>query len=199
MEEGALGDRRAWMRAFAAATLLGVVVGLVGPFGSFYNDSLAILVGYWVVALWLGTGLLGVALRCAFLRSRTWPPARAAALVALATVLAAVPLAVLCRLLAQALWPGPISRIGWPLWYGQTLLMSLCCAVGYGVLGGICAGRRRGGRHPRERRWRSSRSRPRSPAVSWTGFRPPWAGTSSPCRWRIITCGPTRPKAPPWC
>lgn len=136
MEEGVLGDRRTWIRAFAAATFLGVVVGLVGPFGSFYNDSLAILVGYWVVALWLGTGLLGVALRFAFLWSRTWSLARAAALVALATVLAAVPLAMLCRLLAQALWPGPISRIGWPLWYGQTLLMSLCCAVGYGVLGG---------------------------------------------------------------
>ncbi|MBB6254243.1 LytTR family transcriptional regulator DNA-binding domain-containing protein [Nitrospirillum iridis] len=131
-----LGDSRSWARAFVAATAAGVILGLVGPFGSFYNESLPVLVAYWVVALWLGTGLLGVTLRLALARANGWSLPRALGLVTVMSALSALPLAVVCRVVALALWPGPIARIGWSLWYGQTLLMSLCCALAYGVLGG---------------------------------------------------------------
>ncbi|MDE1148145.1 MAG: LytTR family DNA-binding domain-containing protein [Azospirillaceae bacterium] len=130
------GDGRSWVRAFALASVVGVALGLIGPFGSFYNDSLILLLAYWVAAQWLGTAILGVVLRLAFVNARGWDWRKRMGLAALVAVLAALPLAIACRLLALTLWPGPIARIGWPLWYGQTLLMALCSAYGYGAVAG---------------------------------------------------------------
>lgn len=128
-----LGDRREWARDLGVATAAGIFLGLVGPFGSYLNDSPLIVLAYWVVALWVGTILFGLIVG---------PIARGAfglrgpriVLLAAASGVAAIPLAVICRLAALALWPDAIRPIGDLAWYGQTLVISAPFAITYGLL-----------------------------------------------------------------
>ena len=128
-----LGDRRDWARDLAVATAAGMFLGLVGPFGSYLNGPPMVRLGYWLAALWAGTCLFGVILRPAVRGARRFRLPLPAAL-AVATLLAAVPIALLCQAVAMALWPGPIGRIGVPAFYAQTLVISAPIALGYGLL-----------------------------------------------------------------
>ena len=57
-----LNTPRAWAVDLAACAVTGMVLGAVGPFGSFFNDGLAVRIGYWTAVLWS-------AARCSALRS----------------------------------------------------------------------------------------------------------------------------------
>ena len=37
-----------------AATLVGIVLGVLGPFGSYLNGGILVRVAYWTGAIWLG-------------------------------------------------------------------------------------------------------------------------------------------------
>ena len=128
------GDRRDWARELLVATGAGVFLGLVGPFGSYLNGPLSVRLGYWIAALWIGTCLFGVILRPAIRGARRFRLPLPAAL-AMATVLASAPIALLCHAAASALWPGAIGGIGLLTFYGQTLVISAPIALGYGLLG----------------------------------------------------------------
>ena len=105
-------------------SVVGGVLGAVGPFGSFFNDVLIVRVGYWL-SLSLFSGLLiGLAVRWAapFARRRhisawVWVPALAVGL-----TLVAAPVA---RLMAVALWPRLPEHVGWLEWLGQAFLLEL--------------------------------------------------------------------------
>ncbi|WP_171070103.1 hypothetical protein [Methylobacterium terricola] len=56
---------------------------------------------------------------------------------ALGVLLTSVPAAVLSRLVAAGLWPGPIARVPPPEWYGQTLLVLSGLALGRIALAGL--------------------------------------------------------------
>ena len=114
---------RGWRQSFIVAGLAGVFLGLCGPFGSYLNGSAAIRLGYWVAALLAGTVILRVAFAAARRLALSWRLPEAALLVP-ATLLGALPLAVLCRIAATALWPRVIGHIGVIDWYGQTLLVT---------------------------------------------------------------------------
>src|SRR4051812_49577687 len=43
--------RVAW--AVVAATIVGVFLGIVGPFGSYLNGSVLTRIAYWVLSMWL--------------------------------------------------------------------------------------------------------------------------------------------------
>jgi DNA-binding LytR/AlgR family response regulator len=115
---------RAWTIELVAWAVVGVVLGAVGPFGSFFNDVLIVRVGYWL-ALSLVSGLMiGIAVRwtSALARRRrlgawAWVPV----LAILLTVVAA-PVA---RLMAVALWPRLPAHVGWLEWVGQAFLLEL--------------------------------------------------------------------------
>ena len=128
------GDRSEWARELAVATAAGVFLGLVGPFGSYLNGPPAMRLGYWVAALWIGTGLFGVTVRPAIRGARRFRLPVSAALAA-ATLVTALPIALLCHAAAATLWPGPIGRIGLLAFYAQTLVISAPITVGYGLLG----------------------------------------------------------------
>ena len=126
------GDRREWTRELAVAAAAGLFLGLVGPFGSYLNQSRLTVLGYWIGTVLLGAILFGLTLRPAVrLAPRLGVPLLPA--LAAATVLAAIPMSLLCHALAMALWPAPIRHIGLLVWYGQTLLISIPLAFGYGM------------------------------------------------------------------
>lgn len=125
MESG-LFKRGGWGRAvvagFLASTALGVLLGVIGPFGSYMNGGLPERIAYWVMSLWCGWlmfGLIlpGIARLAVQRRAPIWlwaPP-----VVALLTV----PVTVLSRLLARTVWPQTV-RVPWLEWYGQSLVIS---------------------------------------------------------------------------
>ncbi len=130
--KGLFGDRRQWARELATASAAGLFLGLVGPFGSYLNQSRLTVLGYWIGTLLLGAILFGLTLRpAARLAPRLGVPLLPA--LAAATVLAAIPMGLLCHAVAMALWPTPIRHIGLLVWYGQTLVISTPLAFGYAM------------------------------------------------------------------
>ena len=124
---------RAWATELAACLGVGAVLGVVGPFGSFFNDVLIVRVAYWA-GVFLVCGLvLGLAFRLLAPWARqsgvpawAWVPAMA--------LVVSVPLAGVTRLMAAALWPAIRQSVGPIEWYGQTALVGLAYASLYGVL-----------------------------------------------------------------
>lgn len=115
---------RTWLVDLAVCATAGVVLGAVGPFGSFFNDGLVVRVAYWTSALLMSGILFGLALRW------TWPRARGAGLPVWAwapvlVLIVSLASALLSRLLAVALWPGIRHAVGLVEWYGQASLIGL--------------------------------------------------------------------------
>lgn len=112
----------------AVSTAVGVALGVIGPFGSYLNGSLAERVAYWTVCLWVGWLAFGIALPLLTCWARRrgvsawlWTPPAVA-------ILAVLP-AALSRALALRLWP-VIERVGWLEWYGQCLAVSALIIAG---------------------------------------------------------------------
>lgn len=104
------------------ATVIGLALGLIGPFGSYLNAGPLARIAYWTANLWGGWLLFSLALPWAarLATARGWPlwlwapPAVA--------VLAVGP-ALTSRWMATTLWP--VTRhVGALEWYGQCLLVS---------------------------------------------------------------------------
>ena len=49
-----IGTPRQWAIDLAAMTALGVFMGVIGPFGSFYGGDLTMRVAYWTANIWIG-------------------------------------------------------------------------------------------------------------------------------------------------
>lgn len=120
----ALNTPRAWAVDLAACAAVGVLLGVVGPFGSFFNDELPVRVAYWTTVLLLAGGAFGAAVRWLWPRARrhgvpvwAWVPG-------LALVLS-VPLTVLTRLVASAFWRRIGEAVGPVEWYGQVVMIGL--------------------------------------------------------------------------
>lgn len=120
----ALDTRRAWLAELTVCAAAGVVLGVIGPFGSFFNDGVIVRIVYWTTVLVISGLILGLALRW------TWPRARRAGLSiwiwapVLVLVVSLAP-ALVSRILAVALWPGIRNSVGLVEWYGQAVVISL--------------------------------------------------------------------------
>lgn len=117
--------RRMWLADFAAVTVLGAFLGLLGPFGSYLHGSAWQRIGYWTATSWLGFAL-GVPLIAAGLKLGRGR--RLAALVGYATLASAL-LGLASWAAARTIWPalrsapGPSPLVWW--------LQSLSITVGY--------------------------------------------------------------------
>ncbi|MDI1325802.1 MAG: LytTR family DNA-binding domain-containing protein [Brevundimonas sp.] len=124
---------RAWATELAACLGVGAVLGVIGPFGSFFNDVLVVRVAYWV-CVFLVCGLaFGLAFRLLASRAHragvpawAWVPAMA--------LVVGIPLAGVTRLMAAAIWPAIRQSVGLVEWYGQTVLVGLVYVALYGLL-----------------------------------------------------------------
>lgn len=119
-----MNTARAWMIDLAAFATVGVVLGAVGPFGSFFNDTLPTRIGYWMTLCLISGVVIGAIVRW------IWPRARRSgtpvwAWVPVVAVVITGPLGLLARVIAIGLWPGIRHAVSWPEWCGQTLLIEL--------------------------------------------------------------------------
>lgn len=124
---------RAWATELAACLGVGAVLGVFGPFGSFFNDVLVVRVAYWAGVFLVCGMAFGLAFRLLAPRAHragvpawAWIPAMA--------LVVGIPLAGATRLMAAALWPAIRQSVGPIEWYGQTVLVSLVYVALYGVL-----------------------------------------------------------------
>ncbi|MGV9007491.1 MAG: LytTR family DNA-binding domain-containing protein [Brevundimonas sp.] len=119
-----MNTTRAWVIDLFGFAAAGVILGVVGPFGTFFNDALPQRVAYWVTLCLISGAVIGAAVR------GIWPPARRRGLPAWAwvpavAVVITVPLGLLSRVIAIGFWPGVRQAVGWTEWYGQALLVEL--------------------------------------------------------------------------
>lgn len=120
--EPLLGAPRDWAIDLAIAGLAGVFLGVIGPFGSYFNGSAGVRVVYWVIATWCAAAVMGVTVRLAVALSlKQRIPILLGALGG--AVIATLPLSMLISALAKLFW----SRISLtPLdWYSQCLVISI--------------------------------------------------------------------------
>lgn len=54
-----LNTRRIWLVDLAACAMAGVVLGVVGPFGSFFNDGPIARIAYWTTVILISGFVMG--------------------------------------------------------------------------------------------------------------------------------------------
>lgn len=120
---------RAWALDVGFCLAFGLVFGVLGPFGSFFNGGLGPRVLQWTLSSLAIVVVYGFALRTVrpIARRHRIP---AWAWVSATILLAAIPLSYLSRLATIAVWPF-IERVSWLDWYGQSVVVSLPAVAAY--------------------------------------------------------------------
>jgi hypothetical protein len=117
------GNARWWARALGLAFLTGIILGVLGPFGSFLNGNIMLRVFSWTVNVVMGTAVVGLLLPVLVrtgLRLRMPVPA---ALIA-GFLIVNVPTALFSCAFGYWLWPRMIDRVRPEEWYTQSLLIA---------------------------------------------------------------------------
>lgn len=119
-----MNTTRAWVIDLTAFAAAGAILGVIGPFGSFFNDTLPSRVAYWMTLSVISGVVIGAAVRW------IWPLAQRRGLPAWAwipvlAVMITIPLGLLSRIIAIGFWPGIRQAVGWVEWSGQALLVEL--------------------------------------------------------------------------
>jgi hypothetical protein len=129
------GTPREWAQDLGLATAIGVFLGVIGPFGSFYGGPIELRIAYWVANLWIGFIVLAVVARLS-IRAALRLDAPIWFVLAVGVALGCVPLGLIVGLFSALFWPGNHGRLSNPyVWYGQTLAISEPCAFVYYWLG----------------------------------------------------------------
>jgi len=124
-----IGEGREWRRELIGAVLVGVFFGLVGPFGTYFNDTVGMRIAFWVGMMVAGFLIYAPLLRLALaLGARFGQPIWFTA--PLAVLVIAAPVGLMSAVVVVGLWPtvGPHMR---PIdWYGQAVVLGLpLCAL----------------------------------------------------------------------
>jgi hypothetical protein len=124
-------------RAIVAATVVGIFLGIVGPFGSYLNGSTVTRIAYWVVSMWLGVAVYGAAFVLARpLAARSGIPLWIG--VAFLVTAASLPQAMATGALALYFWPDlarlSLSRLDW---FMQVLVIAGPVTLGYAFWTGL--------------------------------------------------------------
>ena len=125
------GTPREWAIDLAVVTGVGVFLGVIGPFGSFYGGPIELRIAFWVVNMWVGFLILSVIVRLSVRASRRLDLPVWFAL-AMGVAVGAAPLSALIGLFSAHFWPGGHGRIdGAFALYGETLAMSEAVAFAF--------------------------------------------------------------------
>ena len=130
---GEIGGARWWARLLAFAAFAGALMGLFGPFGSYLNGGLLVLVLHWTLMSMFGAVVCGLTLpfMVRWLARRGFP-LWFALLISLAIV--SLPMSVVAATEARWIWPWQTGLLRAPDWYVQTLLPSLITVSGWLLL-----------------------------------------------------------------
>jgi len=138
MSEGRtlLGTPREWAIDLAVITVIGVFLGLIGPFGSYNGAGPEVRIAFWVGNMWIGFLILATTVRLSILIAlRTDMPIWFA--IALGVAIGALPLTLILSLFTGLFWPPAHGRFGTDyVQYGQALVMSEPMAFGFYYLMG---------------------------------------------------------------
>ena len=126
-----LGTPREWATDLAIATGIGVFLGVLGPFGSFYGGSTELRVVFWIANMWIGFVILSTTTRLS-LRAATRVDLPIWFSVAMGAAIGALPFAGFVSWFSGWFWPGD-HRHAQPLFeaYGQVLAIGEPCAFAY--------------------------------------------------------------------
>lgn len=117
----------------AMLTLAGLLLGLLGPFGSYLNNGLGLRLAYWVGSIWVGALFYGAMFAVAH---GIAPPGTRAnwPMLIIASGIASIPQSIITRTAAFWVWPALASvGLSWPIWYAQTAMVGLMASTIYGV------------------------------------------------------------------
>ncbi len=119
-----LGRWSEWRTDIAAAVVLGLFLGVLGPFGSFLNGGIALRMAYWSAMLVLGLFIYSLGIRYALHLGARWRQPDWF-VIPLALILLALPMSLIVAQVCYAIWP-VVRRYMHPFdWYGQSLVLSL--------------------------------------------------------------------------
>lgn len=120
---GDFGSARWWTRALCLAFLMGILLGVLGPFGSFLNGNIMLRIFSWTVNIVAGTVIIGLLLPLLIrLGLRVGFPLPVAAVAGLLIV--TVPTSLFSAAFGYWLWPRMIDRVRPEDWYTQALLIT---------------------------------------------------------------------------
>jgi hypothetical protein len=123
-----IGRWSEWRRDLAVGVMLGLLLGAMGPFGSFMNQGVVVRVAYWTVAMTLGLAVFSLGLRYAlYLGERHQQPIWF--VLPLAVAVLAVPVSLASAATVTALWPRVRFYVHPLDWYAQTLVISMPIAL----------------------------------------------------------------------
>lgn len=118
------------LRFAMLATLVGLLLAALGPFGSYLNDGYLALAAYWITVVWIGFAVYVAAIAVARRAAPAgtiwaWP------FLILSILAASVPQTSLTRLISFRLWPH-LADLGltWTTWYLQVALLGMILGVG---------------------------------------------------------------------
>ena len=127
------GPAPRWMRVVTVTTAAGLVLGVLGPFGSYLDDGMLLRSAYWVGATWLGLVLYGSGIAISNRLTDAGSRGRWA-LLGLSVLVASIPQAVITRMVALRIWPGLLRYgPGWWLWYVQAATIGAITVLGVTV------------------------------------------------------------------
>jgi hypothetical protein len=123
------GSPRDWAIDIAVATATGAFLGVVGPYGSYFNDGIGVRLAYWIGVTWIGVVVFGLGVRLALAAGeRIGAPSWFVA--GLAAVLGSAVQAAIVARVAVALWPHLKSFTPF-IWYAQCLAISIPLVAAY--------------------------------------------------------------------
>jgi hypothetical protein len=129
------GTPREWAQDLGLATLVGLFLGVIGPFGSFYGGPIELRIPYWIGNIWIGFITLALVMRLSV----------AAALrldipvwfgLAAGVAMGSLPLGLALSFYSAWVWPGNhghVAHLG--EMYGETLAISIPCTYGFYWIG----------------------------------------------------------------
>lgn len=125
-----MGTAREWGIDIAVGVGIGVLLGLMGPFGSFFNDKPPQRIAYWVGGITFGMILFGLLARLAGAGARRigapdWTMIPVVILIG--SAIQAPPL----RMIAVALWPQIEQAVSPLTWYGQCVATTTPIVLAY--------------------------------------------------------------------
>jgi hypothetical protein len=138
---GWIGPWSAWRRDIAAALLIGLLLGALGPFGSFLNGGPGLRLAYWVATSLMTLAIYGVGLRWALHegQKRNQPDWFT---LGVGVAILSLPFSLAVSALGTALWPDLRRHVHPVDWYWQALVINFPISLAWRWWGRRADGRR---------------------------------------------------------